>query len=87
VNLMSVFWGTLTSVRLAFGDAWSEALRFILWLIYFEADNIKERRRSHKTKNNYENEQYKHLPSLAADQRSVREVFPQITFKEHFSCA
>ena len=47
---MSVFWGTLTSVRLAFGDAWSEALRFILWLIYFEADNIKERRRSHKTK-------------------------------------
>ena len=64
---MSVFWGTLTSVRLAFGDARSEALRFILWLIYFEADNIKERRRSHKTKNNYENETNKHHPSPTID--------------------
>lgn len=38
---------------------------------------------SYKPKNDYENEQYKHLPLPPADQRSLREVFPQITFKEH----
>ncbi len=42
--------------------------------------------RSHKTKNDYENEQYKHHPSPAIDQRSISEVFSQITFKEHIPC-
>jgi len=45
---------------------------------------VLEKRLVHiKTKNNYENEQYKHLPSPAFDQRSYDEVFSQITFKEH----
>jgi len=33
---------------------------------------------------NYENEQYKHHPSPSIDPSWIDEVFPQITFKEHF---
>ncbi|PUV24578.1 hypothetical protein DCO56_14650 [Sphingobacterium athyrii] len=45
---------------------------------------VLEKRLVHiKTENDYENEKNKHHPSHALDQRSLVEVFPQITFKEH----